>query len=114
MITESFEMPSFCFCISTCFQISIKLTIYKFNLIKFKFFKNKEDGQLYACKIIKKHDDFNGHEQMLLMRESLILHKLKHPGIVEFKGVNFQSFTDPNKLEPSLKTFLDQEKKRSC
>ena len=83
--------------------------------------KNNKDGQLYACKIIKTHDDFNGHEQMLLMRESLILHKLKHPGIVEFKGVNFQSFSDPNKLEPSiiteylkggsLKTVLDQEQK---
>ena len=83
--------------------------------------QNINDGKLYACKIIKTHANFNGQDQMMLMRESLILNKLKHPGIIEFKGVNFQSFTDPNKLEPSiiteflkggsLKTVLDQEKK---
>lgn len=28
-------------------------------------------------------------EQMLFMPESLFFHKLKHPGIVEFRGVNF-------------------------
>lgn len=72
------------------------------------------------AKLLKTHCNFDGYQQMLLMRESLILNKLKHPGIVEFKGVNFQSFEDPNKLEPSiiteylkggsLKVVLDQEK----
>ena len=83
--------------------------------------RNIHDNKLYATKIIKTHDDFNGHEQMLLMRESMILHKLTHPGIVKFKGVNFRSFSDPTKLEPSiiteylkhgsLKDILDQEKR---
>lgn len=82
--------------------------------------ENKNDHELYAIKIIKTHDDFDGYMQMLLMRESLILYQLKHPGIIKFKGVNFQSFDDPTKLEPSiimeylkygsLKKILDQEK----
>ena len=55
------------------------------------------------------------------MRESLILHKLKHPCIVEFKGLNFQSFKNPSILSPSIITeflshgslqrILDREKK---
>lgn len=66
--------------------------------------KNIKDDKLYASKVIRTHGNFNGREQMLLMRESLILNRLRHPGIVEFKGVNFQSFSDPNKLEPSIIT----------
>lgn len=79
------------------------------------------DDKLYAVKILNTEKGMNGHDQMLFMRESLILHKLKHPCIVEFIGVNFQSFTDPSKLSPSiiteylphgsLKTILDQEKR---
>ena len=80
-----------------------------------------KDNQRYAVKILKTEGGFNGHSQMLFMRESLILQKLKHPCIVEFKGINFQSFTDPSLLSPSiiteylshgsLKVILDNEKK---
>ncbi|KAK8888065.1 serine/threonine protein kinase [Tritrichomonas musculus] len=66
--------------------------------------QNKQDNKLYATKIFDKENDFNGYQQMLLMRESLILHSLKHPGIVGFKGINFQSFEDPTILEPSIIT----------
>ena len=80
-----------------------------------------KDNKKVAVKILKTDNGFNGHDQMLLMRESLILHKLKHPCIVEFKGLNFQSFLDPSKLSPSiiteflshgsLKSLLDSEKR---
>ncbi|KAK8845878.1 hypothetical protein M9Y10_020804 [Tritrichomonas musculus] len=80
-----------------------------------------KDNQRYAVKVLKGEGIFDGHEQMLLMRESLILHKLRHPCIVEFKGLNFQSFKDPTLLSPSiiteylshgsLKKILDDEKK---
>ncbi|KAK8898411.1 hypothetical protein M9Y10_000698 [Tritrichomonas musculus] len=83
--------------------------------------KNIKDDQFYACKIVKTNDDFNGHDQMLLMRESLIIQELEHPGIVKFKGINFQSFFDKKKLEPSiiteffkngsLQTILDKEQR---
>lgn len=41
---------------------------------------------------------------MLLIRESFILNKLKHLETAEFKGINFQSFEYPNKLEQSTIT----------
>ncbi|KAK8871543.1 hypothetical protein M9Y10_007275 [Tritrichomonas musculus] len=41
---------------------------------------------------------------MTLLRESLILHKLKHPAIVKFIGINLHSFDNPDKLEPTIIT----------
>ena len=83
--------------------------------------KSRKDGNDYAVKILKAEDGFNGDQQMYLMRESMILRELHHPSIVQFIGINFQSFSDPNKLEPSiitkylsngsLKAALDAEKK---
>ena len=58
----------------------------------------------YAAKIISTNGVFSGRDQMLFMRESLILHKIKHPSIVKFYGINFHSFDDPTKLEPTLLT----------
>lgn len=45
---------------------------------------------------------FNGHQQVLLMREAIILRKLNHPSIVKFYGINFHSFEDPSLLEPTI------------
>ena len=80
-----------------------------------------KDNKRYAVKVLKSEGGFDGHDQMLLMRESLILHKLRHPCIVEFKGLNFRSFHDPSIFSPSiiteylshgsLKKILDDEKK---
>ena len=80
----------------------------------------ESDDTKYACKIININGVFSGHDQMLLMRESLILHKLNHPCIVKFYGINFHSFLYPSRLEPtllteylqngSLKKILDNEK----
>ena len=66
--------------------------------------ENIKDQHKYATKIIKINKNFNGYNQMLLMRESLIHQQLNHPGIVKFKGINFQSFSDPTKFEPSIIT----------
>ena len=55
-------------------------------------------------KIINCDEKFDGHDQTLLLRESIILYKLNYPYIVKFKGVNFSSFTDPLKLEPTIIT----------
>lgn len=66
--------------------------------------KNLVDDKYYAAKIIDKRTNFNGNEQMLFMRESLILHDLDHPAIVKFIGINFQSNTDPSLLEPTIIT----------
>lgn len=82
-------------------------------------------GTVYIAKNIVDNihskDGFNGHQQMLFLRESLKLNKLSHPSILKFKGVNFQSFTNPNLLQPviiteylshgSLKDNLNKEKR---
>ena len=44
--------------------------------------RNLKDGKDYAAKIIHCNGEFNGRNQMLLLRESLILHKLNHPAII--------------------------------
>ncbi|KAK8847145.1 hypothetical protein M9Y10_019728 [Tritrichomonas musculus] len=82
--------------------------------------KRKKDGKNFAVKVIKTEGGFNGDMQMQLMRESMILRELHHPSIIQFIGINFQSFSDPSKLEPSiiteylshgsLKDILDKEK----
>ena len=78
-----------------------------------------EDTQ-YAAKIIKTNGVFSSRDQIMFLRESLILHKLNHPAIIKFKGINFHSFEEPPQLEPtilteyipngSLKQILDKEK----
>ena len=83
--------------------------------------ENVNDHQQYAAKVINTDAGFDGREQMLFLRESLLLHKLDHPSIVKFKGINFKSLKDPMKFDPtiiteylphgSLKDNLDKEKK---
>ena len=79
------------------------------------------DMTQYAAKMIYSYGMFSSHDQIMLLRESMILYKLDHPCIVKFYGINFHSFDDPSKLEPtilteylphgSLKVILDNEKK---
>lgn len=83
--------------------------------------RNISDGKKYAAKIINIDKRFSGDEQMMFLRESLILRNLHHPAIIKFIGINFQGFTDSRKLSPtiiteymkngSLKSVLDKEKK---
>lgn len=66
--------------------------------------KKLSDNSEYAAKILNVDENFNGQEQMMFMRESITLHKLHHPAIVQFYGINFRSFSDPLKLEPTILT----------
>ena len=66
--------------------------------------KNVKDNQEYAAKIINVSNGFDGYDQMIFLRESLILYKLCHPAIVKFIGINFKSFTDPKLLQPTIIT----------
>ncbi|KAK8842164.1 hypothetical protein M9Y10_026393 [Tritrichomonas musculus] len=61
-----------------------------------------QEGKQFAAKIINVQNILSGKEQHLFMRESSILCKLKHPAIVKFYGINFHSFEDPTKLEPTI------------
>lgn len=66
--------------------------------------RNVKDHHNYAAKVLKCDFKFDGHDQTLLLRETLILHRLNYPSIVKFKGVNFSSLTDPLRLEPTIIT----------
>ena len=65
--------------------------------------KNCRDDKIYAAKKIK-NQNFDGQEQMLFLRESIILHKLKHPAIIKFIGINFKSLSDSSTFEPTIIT----------
>lgn len=66
--------------------------------------KNLKDNGKYAVKIIKPSKGFDGEDQMQFMRESMILYQIQHPAVVKFYGINFQSFSGSQKLEPSIIT----------
>ncbi|KAK8853710.1 hypothetical protein M9Y10_016253 [Tritrichomonas musculus] len=75
---------------------------------------NLKDNKQYAAKIIRIDEEFDGNEQMLLFRESMILSKLFHPSIVKFKGVNFRSFINSSILQPTIITeYLPHESLRN-
>lgn len=58
----------------------------------------------YIAKSIKIEDGFNGNDQMTLIQESITFHKLHHPSIIKFLGINFQSFEDQEKFSPTILT----------
>lgn len=70
---------------------------------KVSVFTDINDHQ-YAVKIIQPGSEFGAREQVLFMRESMIMHKLNHPLINRLIGVNLQSFNDPRKLQPTIIT----------
>ena len=82
--------------------------------------ENIKTHEQFAIKIIDVDNDFDGDDQMLIMRECSILSKLKHCSIVKYYGISFRSFEDPSILQPgiiteyvskgSLKSILDNEK----
>ncbi|KAK8892916.1 hypothetical protein M9Y10_030168 [Tritrichomonas musculus] len=66
--------------------------------------ENIKDKKQYAAKIINTDAGFDGKDQMLLMRESMILLKLNHPSIIKLHGINLQSFHKRTRLEPTILT----------
>lgn len=82
------------------------------------------DKTKFAAKMIDPKGMLNGIDQLRFLRESQILNKLKHPAIVKFYGINFHSFEDNSKLEPtiltefvingSLKSVLEKERQNKC
>lgn len=83
--------------------------------------KDKVENIEYAAKIIDTQKVFSGQDQMMFLRESLILHTLNHPAIVKFYGINLHEFNNATILHPTilteylengaLKQILDNEKK---
>ncbi|KAK8835520.1 hypothetical protein M9Y10_044362 [Tritrichomonas musculus] len=65
---------------------------------------NINEKKQYAAKIININEKFDWNDQMILLRESIILYKLDHPSIIKFKGINFRSFTDSSIFQPTIIT----------
>lgn len=64
--------------------------------------ENINNKQQYAAKIINPDTEFDGQEQIQFLHESSLLHKLDHPSIAKFLGINFKSLKDPKKLELTI------------
>lgn len=81
--------------------------------------KSITDHIQYAAKLIDPRHLRDGRSQMMFIREAGILHKLDHPAIVKFFGINFHSFDDEAVFSPiilteylqngSLKKILDKK-----
>lgn len=65
---------------------------------------NINEKKQYAAKIININEKFDWNDQMILLREYIILYKLDHPSIIKFKGINFRSFTDSSIFQPTIIT----------
>lgn len=82
--------------------------------------ESTDDNTQYAAKIINTNGVFTSYDQIMFLRESIILYKLNHKAIVKFYGINFHTFKDFTKFEltilteyypnGSLKDILDHEK----
>lgn len=63
-----------------------------------------ENGIKYAAKIINIENNFDGNEQALFLKKSLIMQKLNHLAIVKFIGINFMSLVDHELHRPTIIT----------
>lgn len=76
--------------------------------------ENKEDHNLYACKIYCFPESTDNKDEIHIMNESSILSTLDHPSVIKFVGISFKSFEDPSQYQPSLMTeYLENDTLRS-
>lgn len=68
------------------------------------YIAENEENERFAAKIIQNDENVDGDTQLQIFIESMLLHKLNHPSIVKFKGLNFRSISDPGKFEPTIIT----------
>lgn len=66
--------------------------------------ENINNHQQYSVEIINTEEEFNRREQMIFIRESLLFQKLEHQSIVKIIGINFKSFQNRIKIEPTIIT----------
>lgn len=71
--------------------------------IVYKIIRNQDQNE-FAAKVIDVDDNFDGIDQVIIMRESTILSQLSHPAIVKFIGLTFRSFDHPDSLQPAIIT----------
>ena len=65
--------------------------------------RNLSDKKIYAAKISSPSKEMRqGKNQKLFMRESMLMKMMKHPAIVGFYGMSFNSFNDPELYQPTI------------
>ncbi|KAK8871421.1 hypothetical protein M9Y10_007149 [Tritrichomonas musculus] len=72
--------------------------------------KDKKTGQTYAAKELEATSYLTPKSQQSLIREVVILKKIHHPAIIEFKGFSFISFQDQSQWQPTIFTGFVENK----
>lgn len=72
--------------------------------------KEKKTGKKYAAKELEASSYLSPKSQQTLMREVIILKKIHHPAIIEFKGFSFISFQDLSQWQPTIFTGFVENK----
>ena len=64
--------------------------------------EKKSDKKTYAAKIASAKSVEKGKGQRLFMRETMLMKMMKHPAIVRFYGLNFNSFSNHDLFQPTI------------
>lgn len=72
--------------------------------------KEKKTGRTYAAKELDACSYLTPKAQQTLIREVIILSKIHHPAIIEFKGFSFISFQDLSQWQPTIFTGFVENK----
>lgn len=72
--------------------------------------KEKKTGKTYAAKELDASSYLTPKAQQTLIREVIILNKIRHPAIIEFKGFSFISFEDQSQWQPTIFTGFVENK----
>lgn len=63
---------------------------------------NNHESKHFAAKIFSQSSSFSAQDKMFLIHEALLMKNIDHPAILKFYGINFHSFDDPRKLQPTI------------
>lgn len=66
--------------------------------------ENNSNKKEYFAKTIDLKYEFDGHEQVIFLRESVKMHELHHPAIADYIGINLRSFASSKILAPTTIT----------
>ncbi|KAK8885586.1 hypothetical protein M9Y10_041036 [Tritrichomonas musculus] len=92
-----------------CYSVRAKKRDPRFNDDSNIFIRDDPEGMLYCAKITNKKIS-GAKEQENLLREVLIIKKVQHPAVLEFKGFNLYDFEGnplPTFITPKMFTSLD-------
>lgn len=66
------------------------------------FLVNNHENKFFVAKIFNESSSFSARDQMVIIREALLMKNIDHPAILKFYGINFHSFYDPREIQPTI------------